>query len=136
MALIALYRPGPMEQIPTYIERKNDPSKIAYLHPALEDITKETYGVLVYQEQIVLLLQKLAGYTPGEADMVRKAIGKKKRDIMAAEEPRFIEGCKKSGHRRSTARRSCGRSSSRSPTTRSTGRTPRRTPTSRTRPRG
>ena len=97
MALIALYRPGPMEQIPSYIERKNDPSKIVYLHPALEDITKETYGVLVYQEQIVLMLQKLAGYTPGQADLVRKAIGKKKRDIMAAEEPRFIEGCANSG---------------------------------------
>ena len=97
MALIALYRPGPMEQIPSYIERKNDPSKIVYLHPALEDITKETYGVLVYQEQIVLMLQKLAGYTPGQADLVRKAIGKKKRDIMAAEEPRFIEGCVASG---------------------------------------
>ncbi|HYO60809.1 MAG TPA: DNA polymerase III subunit alpha, partial [Actinomycetota bacterium] len=97
MALIALYRPGPMEQIPAYIECKHDPSKVRYLHPALEAITKETYGVLVYQEQIVLLLQKLAGYSPGQADLVRKAIGKKKRDIMAAEEPRFIEGCGKVG---------------------------------------
>jgi DNA polymerase-3 subunit alpha len=97
MALIALYRPGPMEQIPAYVERKNDPGKIEYLHPSLEDITKETYGVLVYQEQIVLLLQKLAGYTAGEADMVRKAIGKKNREIMAAEEPRFLEGCAKIG---------------------------------------
>ncbi len=105
MALIALYRPGPMEQIPTYIERKNDASKIAYLHPLLEDITKETYGVLVYQEQIVAMLQKLAGYTPGEADLVRKAIGKKKRDIMAAEEPRFIEGCEASGLSVDEARR-------------------------------
>jgi DNA polymerase-3 subunit alpha len=97
MALIALYRPGPMEQIPAYIECKHDPSKVKYLHPELEAITRETYGVLVYQEQIVLLLQKLAGYTPGQADLVRKAIGKKKRDIMAAEEPRFIEGCGKVG---------------------------------------
>jgi DNA polymerase-3 subunit alpha len=97
MALIALYRPGPMEQIPAYIERRNDPSKIVYLHPALEDITRETYGILVYQEQIVLLLQMLAGYTPGQADLVRKAIGKKNRSIMAAEEPRFIDGCKKTG---------------------------------------
>ena len=93
MALIALYRPGPMEQIPAYIEGKNNPDNVVYLHPSLEEITRETYGVLVYQEQIVLLLQKLAGYTPGEADLVRKAIGKKKRDIMAREEPRFIEGC-------------------------------------------
>ncbi len=97
MALIALYRPGPMEQIPAYIERKNDPSKIAYLHPVLEDITKETFGILVYQEQIVLLLQKLAGYSPGDADTVRKAIGKKKRDIMAKEQPRFVEGCLANG---------------------------------------
>ena len=104
MALIALYRPGPMEEIPKYISRKNDPSKIEYLHPALEDLTKETYGVLVYQEQIVNMLQKLAGYTPGEADMVRKAIGKKKRDIMAKEEPRFIEGCMKSGMNEAGAR--------------------------------
>jgi DNA polymerase-3 subunit alpha len=97
MALIALYRPGPMEQIPAYLERRNDPSKVVYLHPALEDITRETYGILVYQEQIVLLLQTLAGYTPGQADLVRKAIGKKNRSIMAAEEPRFIEGCKRTG---------------------------------------
>jgi DNA polymerase III subunit alpha len=75
------------------------------LHPTLEDITKETYGVLVYQEQIVAMLQKLAGYTPGEADLVRKAIGKKKRDIMAAEEPRFIEGCAASGLSAAEARR-------------------------------
>ena len=97
MALIALYRPGPMEQIPAYIAGKNDPENVAYLHPVLQDITRETYGILVYQEQIVLLLQKIAGYTPGEADMVRKAIGKKKRDIMAAHEPRFIEGCLRNG---------------------------------------
>jgi DNA polymerase-3 subunit alpha len=97
MALIALYRPGPMEQIPAYIERKNDPSRISYLDPALEEITKETYGILVYQEQIVLMLQKLAGYTAGRADVVRKAIGKKNREMMAAEQPVFIEGCIKSG---------------------------------------
>ncbi len=105
MALIALYRPGPMEQIPTYIERKLDPSKVVYLHPALEDITKETYGVLVYQEQIVQMLQKLAGYTPGEADLVRKAIGKKKRDIMKKEEPRFIAGCAQTGLSEKEARK-------------------------------
>ncbi|MDQ4143887.1 MAG: DNA polymerase III subunit alpha [Actinomycetota bacterium] len=97
MALIALYRPGPMEQIPAYIAGRNAPERVEYMHPVIEDITRETYGILVYQEQIVLLLQKIAGYTPGEADMVRKAIGKKKRDIMAAEEPRFIEGCLKNG---------------------------------------
>jgi DNA polymerase III subunit alpha len=105
MALIALYRPGPMEQIPAYIERKNDPTQISYLHPALEDITKETYGILVYQEQIVLLLQKLAGYTAGKADKVRKAIGKKDRQLMASEEPVFIDGCLKEGMAESEARK-------------------------------
>jgi DNA polymerase-3 subunit alpha len=108
MALIALYRPGPMAEIPAYIERKNDPSKIKYLHPALEDMTKETYGVLVYQEQIVLLLQKLAGYTPGKADKVRKAIGKKDRALMAAEEPVFIDGCKSFGLSEQDARKLWG----------------------------
>jgi DNA polymerase-3 subunit alpha len=105
MALIALYRPGPMDQIPAYIERKHDSSKIAYLHPALEEITQETYGILVYQEQIVQLLQAIAGYTPGRADVVRKAIGKKDRAMMAAEEPRFIEGCVAAGLDESGARR-------------------------------
>ncbi|MBA2427712.1 MAG: DNA polymerase III subunit alpha [Actinobacteria bacterium] len=105
VALIALYRPGPMEQIPAYIERKNDASKVTYLHPSLEDITRNTYGILVYQEQIVLLLQRLAGYTPGEADLVRKAIGKKNRTIMAAEEPRFIGGCAKAGLSEGEARK-------------------------------
>jgi DNA polymerase-3 subunit alpha len=105
MALIALYRPGPMEQIPAYIERKNNPDAVIYLHPSLERITKETYGILVYQEQIVQLLQALAGYTPGEADLVRKAIGKKNRAIMAAEEPRFIAGCHRSGLDEAEARK-------------------------------
>ena len=105
MALIALFRPGPMEQIPSYIERKNDPSKVTYLHPSIEDITKETYGILVYQEQVVVMLQRLAGYTPGQADLVRKAIGKKKRDILAAEEPRFLAGCVASGLDEAEARR-------------------------------
>jgi DNA polymerase III subunit alpha len=105
MALIALFRPGPMEQIPAYIERKNDPSKVTYLHESIEDITQETYGILVYQEQVVLMLQRLAGYTPGQADLVRKAIGKKKRDILAAEEPRFLEGCARGGLEESEARK-------------------------------
>lgn len=97
MAMVALYRPGPMDQIPTYIERMHDPNKVSYLHPELAGLTKETFGVLVFQEQIVQTLQKVAGYTPGEADLVRKAIGKKDRSIMAAEKPRFIEGCTKGG---------------------------------------
>jgi DNA polymerase-3 subunit alpha len=97
MAMNALYRPGPMDQIPTYIERMNDSGKIVYLHPELEEVTKETFGVLVFQEQIVQTLQKIAGYSLGEADLVRKAIGKKNRKLMASEKPRFFEGCLKGG---------------------------------------
>lgn len=97
VAMNALYRPGPMEQIPAFIQGKNSPGSVSYLHESLKPILKDTYGVIVYQENIIQLLQLVAGYTPGEADLVRKAIGKKKRDIMQAEEPKFIAGCKKQG---------------------------------------
>jgi DNA polymerase III subunit alpha len=97
VALIALYRPGPMEQIPRYIEGKHDPSKVTYLHPLLEQITADTYGVMVYQEQIITLLQRVAGYSAGEADTVRKAIGKKIESLMRKEEPRFLAGCQEQG---------------------------------------
>jgi DNA polymerase-3 subunit alpha len=95
--IIAMYRPGPMSEIPRFIKGKNDSNSITYLHESLKPILSDTYGVMVYQEQIIKLLQLVAGYTPGEADLVRKAIGKKNRNIMAAEEPRFIEGCIKQG---------------------------------------
>ncbi len=97
IAMGALYRPGPMQEIPRFIEGKNNAASVHYLHKSLEPILGETYGVMVYQEQIIKILQLVAGYTPGEADLVRKAIGKKKRDIMRAEEPKFIEGCLKQG---------------------------------------
>ncbi len=97
IAMGALYRPGPMAEIPRFIKGKNDPGSITYIHDSLVPILQDTYGVMVYQEQIIKLLQLIAGYTPGEADLVRKAIGKKKLEIMAAEEPKFIEGCKKQG---------------------------------------
>ncbi len=97
VAMNALYRPGPMAEIPRFIEGKNHAASVHYLHASLEPILSETYGVMVYQEQIIKLLQLVAGYTPGEADLVRKAIGKKKRDIMQAEEPKFIAGCVKQG---------------------------------------
>ncbi|HEX7368391.1 MAG TPA: DNA polymerase III subunit alpha [Candidatus Saccharimonadales bacterium] len=97
VAINALYRPGPMAEIPRFIEGKNNASAVTYLHQSLEPILKDTYGVMVYQEQITQLLQLAAGYTAGEADLVRKAIGKKKRDIMQAEEPRFFAGCIKQG---------------------------------------
>jgi DNA polymerase III subunit alpha len=95
--LIALYRPGPMEQIPTYIARKHDPSKVSYLHPLLKEITSDTYGIFVYQEQILALLQKVAGYPAVDADLVRKAIGKKIESLMRKEEPRFLAGCRNNG---------------------------------------
>lgn len=97
IAMNALYRPGPMSEIPRFIEGKNHAESIKYLHKSLEPILQDTYGVMVYQEQIIKLLQLVAGYSPGEADLVRKAIGKKKRDIMHAEEPKFIEGCIRQG---------------------------------------
>jgi DNA polymerase III subunit alpha len=97
VAVIALYRPGPMEQIPNYVRGKQDPSGIRHLHPLMAEITADTYGVMVYQEQIITLLQKVAGYTAGEADIVRKAIGKKIDALMRKEEPRFLAGCKERG---------------------------------------
>jgi DNA polymerase-3 subunit alpha len=103
VAMNALYRPGPMAEIPRFIEAKNNSGPVQYFHNSLEPILKETYGVMVYQEHITLLLQLVAGYTPGEADLVRKAIGKKKRDIMQAEEPKFIEGCLRQGLTQSQA---------------------------------
>ncbi|HEU5099882.1 MAG TPA: DNA polymerase III subunit alpha, partial [Roseiflexaceae bacterium] len=96
-AMVALYRPGPLEQIPTYIHNKNNPRDVKYLHPILKPILEDTYGVIVYQEQIMQLLQAIAGYTLGNAYIVLKAIGKKNRELMAAEEPRFKEGCFKQG---------------------------------------
>lgn len=97
VAMNALYRPGPMGEIPRFISGKNNPRSIEYPHPSLEPVLKSTYGVIVFQEQIIELMQLLAGYKPGEADLVRKAIGKKNRSIMESEKPRFIKGCEKHG---------------------------------------
>jgi DNA polymerase-3 subunit alpha len=97
VAMNALYRPGPLAEIPRFIKGKNNPASVTYLHKSLEPVLGDTYGVITTQEQVIQLLQLVAGYTAGEADLVRKAIGKKKRDIMEAEEPRFIEGCIKKG---------------------------------------
>ncbi|MFM2031723.1 MAG: hypothetical protein RLZZ297_488 [Chloroflexota bacterium] len=101
--MVALYRPGPLDQIPVYIQGKNNPRNIKYLHPILKPILESTYGVIVYQEQIMQLLQVVSGYTLGQAYVVLKAIGKKLRDVMAAEEPRFKEGCLKNGLTQSQA---------------------------------
>jgi DNA polymerase-3 subunit alpha len=92
-AMVALYRPGPMQFIPDYIERKHDPSKITYLDPALEPILKKTYGILVYQDDLLMMANKLAGYTWGEVDKFRKAVGKKIPEEMAKQKEKFIQGC-------------------------------------------
>ncbi len=96
-AMVALYRPGPLEQIPVYIQNKNNPSQIRYLHPVLEPILSDTYGVIVYQEQIMQLLQTVADYTLGQAYIVIKAISKKNRELMAENEAIFKQGCQRKG---------------------------------------
>src|SRR5947207_2893089 len=92
-ALIALYRPGPMELIPEFINRRHGEVKIEYEHPLLEPISKETYGVLIYQEQVMQATQVLAGYTLGRADLLRRAMGKKKVEEMQQQRKAFVEGC-------------------------------------------
>lgn len=98
IAMNALYRPGPMDNIPTFIRRKNGKEKIEYDLPEQEEILKATYGVTVYQEQVMLLSQVLAGFTKGEADNLRKAMGKKKVEIANEMRSKFMEGAKKRGH--------------------------------------
>ena len=93
-ALVALYRPGPMELIPEFIKRRHGEMKIEYEHPLLEPITRETYGILIYQEQVMQAAQVLAGYTLGSADLLRRAMGKKKREEMAKQRAIFVKGCK------------------------------------------
>lgn len=92
-AMVALYRPGPMQFIPLYIERKHKPSLVKYLDPALEPILKQTYGVLVYQDDLLMIAINIAGYSWGEADKFRKAVGKKIPEEMAKQKERFISGC-------------------------------------------
>ncbi|MDL2310573.1 DNA polymerase III subunit alpha [Peptostreptococcaceae bacterium OttesenSCG-928-C18] len=92
IAANSLFRPGPMNEIPTYIYNKNHPSEIKYLHPLLEPILNVTYGTIVYQEQVMQIVQQLAGYSLGAADNLRRAMGKKKMDVMEAERKKFIDG--------------------------------------------
>ena len=95
VALIALYRPGPMEWIPDYIRGKKDPSTVTFPHPLLEEVCRETYGVMVYQEQVMEAAKIIAGYTLGGADMLRKAMGKKDAEAMARERINFVEGARR-----------------------------------------
>jgi len=97
-AMIALYRPGPMEHITTFIDAKHGRKKVEYLHPSLEKILKETYGVIVYQDQVLNIFRTFAGYSFGEADIVRKAMGKKIPEIMAQEKDNFINGANNLGY--------------------------------------
>ena len=93
IALIALYRPGPMELIPEYVKAKKGLTPIKYLHPLLEDICADTYGVMIYQEQVMAAASKLAGYSLAQGDLLRRAMGKKDKEKMAKERRNFIDGC-------------------------------------------
>ncbi len=97
IAMVALYRPGPMEWIPDYIAGKKGKKKQEYLHPTLEPILEKTYGIAVYQEQLMKIAQELAGFTLGEADVLRKAVGKKIQKLLIEQKEKFIAGCRKNG---------------------------------------
>ena len=97
IAMVALYRPGPMEWIPDYISGKNGKKKVIYLHEKLEPILSKTYGVAIYQEQVMQIARALAGFSPGEADILRKAMGKKIAALLAEQKEKFIDGCVKNG---------------------------------------
>ena len=98
IAMNALYRPGPIAYIPSFVKRKNGEEEIKYDLPACEELLKETYGITVYQEQVMLLSQKLADFTKGEADVLRKAMGKKQKDVLDKMKPKFIKQAAENGH--------------------------------------
>ena len=104
-ALNALYRPGPMQMIDDFIKRRHGQTHVTYEHPALEPILRETYGIMVYQEQVMQIASALAGFTLGEADILRKAMGKKKVDVMAAQMDQFLKGCAERGVNEKRARK-------------------------------
>jgi DNA polymerase-3 subunit alpha len=103
MAMTALYRPGPMDNIPTYINRKHGDEPVDCLHPMLEPILKETHGVIIYQEQVLQIAQVMAGYSLGQADILRKAMGKKDKAIMARQQAEFVAGAVKKGVKQAEA---------------------------------
>lgn len=98
IAVISLYRPGPMENIPSFIAAKHGKAPVQYPHPDLEPILKDTYGVIVYQEQIMQIAATMAGFSLGEADLLRRAVSKKKREVLDAERSRFVVGCEAKGY--------------------------------------
>src|SRR5690606_21837993 len=97
IAMVALYRPGPMENIPAYIRRKKGEEQPDYLYPTLEPILKETFGIMIYQEQVMQIAQELAGYSLGGADLLRRAMGKKIKEEMDAQRATFVEGATAKG---------------------------------------
>ena len=107
-AMVALYRPGPMDLIPRFIEGKHNPDIIEYPHPSLEPFLKETYGIMVYQEQILEIVNFMAGYSLGEADILRRAIGKKKKKLLDKNKSRFIKQSVANGYKKATAERVWG----------------------------
>ena len=133
IALVALYRPGPMANIPTYCARKHGMEQPDYIHPKLEPILRETFGVIIYQEQVMQAAQILAGYSLGEADLLRRAMGKKIRKEMQAQRERFVSGASSAASNAIRPMRSSTCSSA-SPNTASTRATPPPTRWSPTRP--
>ena len=103
IVVMSLYRPGPMKSIPEYIENKKHPDRIKYKHPLLENILRDTYGVMVYQEQVMEICRKIAGYSYGHADIVRRAMAKKKHDVMLKERDSFVKGAAENGIPKETA---------------------------------
>jgi len=97
IALVSLYRPGPMDNIPQFCNRKHGLEEVDYLHPSLEEVLSETYGVIIYQEQVMQIARILAGYSLGEADLLRRAMGKKIKEEMAAQRDRFVSGATRRG---------------------------------------
>ncbi len=98
IAVLALYRPGPMEQIPRFIRAKHGLEKVTFPHPDLEEILKNTYGIIVYQEQIMQIAAKMAGFSLGQADLLRRAVAKKKRELLVEQRSNFVEGCLRNGY--------------------------------------
>jgi len=105
IAMVALYRPGPMQLIPDYIAGKHKKKQVEYLHPKLKPILESTYGIILYQEQVMKIAQELAGFSLSEADILRKAIGKKIKKLLMAQKEKFIEGCEKNGINESIAQK-------------------------------
>src|SRR3954452_21839217 len=103
IALVALYRPGPMAYIPTYAKRKNGQEQVTYPDPRLKESTSSTYGICIYQEQYMEIAKKVAGFSPAEADDLRKAIGKKIHSLMASLKGKFLDGCASNGLSAQTA---------------------------------